>query len=94
MPRSIPRLIAQPLTRRTPAVKVAPFLAATDTQGQTPLQVVAAGRATRDRLAQAQAMMQSMGIKLPGFVGQLPNIKLPMEGWDACERLLRAHGAK
>ncbi|MBI3408335.1 MAG: ankyrin repeat domain-containing protein [Planctomycetes bacterium] len=63
-------------------------------QGQTPLEVVAASRATLDRLAQAQAMMESMGVKLPGLVEQLSNIKLPTEGWDECERLLKTHGAR
>ncbi len=63
-------------------------------QGQTPLQVIAAGRATRERLAQAQRMMRSMGMKLPGLVDQLSNVTLPLEGWDACELLLKAHGAR
>jgi len=57
--------------------------------GQTPLQVVAAGRATLDRLAQAQAMTKSLGIHLPGLVEQLSNVTLPTEGWDACEKLLK-----
>ena len=67
---------------------------ARNAQGQTPLQVVAAGRATRERLAQAQSMMKSMGIKLPGGLDRMTNVALPMAGWDACERLLEARGAR
>jgi hypothetical protein len=63
-------------------------------RGQTPLQTIAAGRATKERLAQAQAMMKSMGMEMPGIVGQLSQVKLPLEGWDACERLLKAKGAR
>jgi hypothetical protein len=66
---------------------------ARDARGQTPLQVIAAGRATKDRLAQVQSMMAAMGAKLPGLAGQLENLKLPTEGWDACERLLKERGA-
>jgi hypothetical protein len=62
-------------------------------RGQTPLQVVVAARATRDRLAQAQAMIKSMGIKAPGMFDQMSNVALPTEGWDACERLLKAQAA-
>jgi hypothetical protein len=62
--------------------------------GQTPLQIVAAGRTTLERLAQAQSMMESMGVKLPGIGEQLSSVKLPTEGWDACERLLKEHGAQ
>ena len=71
-------------------------VSAHNAQGQTPLQVVAAGRATRERLAQAYALMNSMGVKVPGIDKQLPveqllsSITLPTEGWDACERLLKA----
>jgi hypothetical protein len=67
---------------------------ARNVQGQTPLQVISAGRASRERLAQMQAMVKSMGIELPGVVGQMSNITLPTEGWDACEQLLRARGAR
>ena len=63
---------------------------ARNVQGQTPLQVVAAGRATGERLAQTQATMKAMGIKLPGLVDQLAKVALPTEGWDACEQLLNA----
>jgi hypothetical protein len=65
---------------------------ARNAQRQTPLQILAASRATRDRMAQAQAMARSMGIKLPGIVEQIANVTLPTEGWDACERLLKAQG--
>jgi hypothetical protein len=67
---------------------------ARNAQGQTPLHVLAAGRATRERLAQAQALMKSMGIKFPGLIDQLSNVTLPTEGWDACERLLKARMAR
>jgi hypothetical protein len=64
---------------------------ARNAQGQTPLEVVAAGRATLDKLAKVQAMMKSMGTKLPpGILDQAVNVKLPLEGWDACEQLLKA----
>jgi ankyrin repeat protein len=64
---------------------------ASSAQGQTPLQMLAASRASLDRLAQLQAAWKSMGVKLPV---QMPNVSLPTEGWDACERLLKAHGAR
>lgn len=67
---------------------------ARNAQGQTPLEIVTIGRTSADRLAQAQAMMQAMGTKIPGFVGQLSSLTLPAAGWDECERLLRAHGAR
>jgi ankyrin repeat protein len=67
---------------------------ARNAQGQTPLEVLAAARATRDRLARAQKMMKSLGIKLPGQFEQISKVTLPTEGWDACERLLKARGAK
>jgi ankyrin repeat protein len=54
---------------------------ARNAQGQTPLQMLAAGRATRERLAQAEALIKSMGIKFPGLIDQLlANVTLPMEG--------------
>jgi ankyrin repeat protein len=59
--------------------------------GQTPLQMLAASRPALDRLAQMQATLKAMGMKLPA---QFSNIPLPTEGWDACERLLKAHGAQ
>jgi hypothetical protein len=61
-----------------------------DAQGQTPLQMLAASRAGLERLVQMQAAMKSMGMNLPP---QLADVSLPVEGWDACERLLKAHGA-
>ncbi len=68
-------------------------LAARNARGQTPLQVLAAARATKDSLLQAQALMKQMGVKLPGL-DQPSNVKLPTEGWDACEQLLKSLGAK
>lgn len=59
----------------------------------TPLQVISQARATTERLAHAQEMMKSMGMKVPGLVDQLAKTALPTEGWDACERLLKEHGA-
>jgi hypothetical protein len=64
---------------------------ARNAQGQTPLQMLAASRTGLDRLLQMQAKIKSMGMKLPP---QLSNVALPIEGWDACERLLQAHGAQ
>jgi hypothetical protein len=60
-------------------------------QGQTPLEMLAASRTGLDRLAQLQAAWKSMGVKLPR---QMSSIALPREGWDACERLLKARGAR
>jgi hypothetical protein len=62
---------------------------ARNAQGQTPLQMLAATRPALDRLVQMQATMKSM--KLPG---QMANVALAIEGWDACQRLLKAHGAQ
>ena len=59
-------------------------------QGQTPLELLAASRAGLDRLVQMQAMMKSTGMQLPP---QFANLSLPIEGWDACQRLLKEHGA-
>jgi hypothetical protein len=69
-------------------------VSARDGRGRTPLQVLAASRAIRDRLAQVQAMTKSMGLKLPGLVDQMSKVTLPTEGWDACEELLKAQGAR
>jgi hypothetical protein len=66
---------------------------ASNARGQTPLQAIEVGRATKDRLVQAQAMMKSMGMQIPGFTDQLSNVTLPLEGWDACEKLLKENGA-
>lgn len=60
--------------------------------GQTPLEVVAAARESLDRLAQAHTLMKSMGVNVPGLADQLSAVALPTEGWDACERLLKARG--
>jgi hypothetical protein len=60
-------------------------------QGQTPLQILAASRAAVDRLTKMQAAMTSTGMKLPP---QMANVSLPIEGWNACERLLKGHGAR
>lgn len=69
-------------------------VAARNLQGLTPLQTLANHRATRDRLAQAEALSQSMGWKLPPVFNHLANVPLPTEGWDACERILQDHGAE
>jgi hypothetical protein len=62
-------------------------------QGQMPVQTLAACRAAADRLNQMQAQLKSMGVTHPGIAGHLAKVKLPVEGWEACERLLREHGA-
>jgi ankyrin repeat protein len=65
---------------------------ACNAQQQTPLATLTASRATLDRLVEAQAMMKSMGRKMPEILSQLSNVALPKEGWDRCEALLRASG--
>jgi hypothetical protein len=60
-------------------------------QDQTPLEMLAASRTGLDRLAQLQAAWKSMGVKVPR---QMSNVSLPKEGWDACQRLLKARGAR
>jgi hypothetical protein len=67
---------------------------ARNVHGQTPLQVLALSRGMLDRVAQARAMMKSLGHAMPGLLDQLSNIALPTEGWDGCEQLLKAHGAR
>ena len=67
---------------------------APNARAQTPLEIVAASRATLDSLAQAQTLMKSMGMNVPGPADQLSDVALPTEGWDACERLLKARGAR
>ena len=62
-------------------------------RGQTPLQQLAASRAIQNQLAQAQAMVKSMGVKVPNLLEQISKTQLPIEGWDACEQVLKAHGA-
>ena len=69
-------------------------LNAVNARGQTPLQILAASRATLERLAQAKEMMKSMGVKLPGLADKMATVKLPTEGWDACEQLLKARNAR
>jgi hypothetical protein len=64
---------------------------ARNAQGRTPLEMLAASRAGLDHLVRMQAAMRSMGMKLPGH---LSNLSLSVEGWDACERLLKEHGAQ
>jgi hypothetical protein len=58
--------------------------------GQTPLQVLLAARGTLDQLANAQSMLKSMGMSVPKLVEQLAQTQLPVEGWAACEALLRS----
>jgi hypothetical protein len=53
--------------------------------------MLAASRTGLDRLAQLQAAWKSMGVKIPR---QMAQVSLPREGWDACERLLKARGAR
>ena len=60
-------------------------------QGQTPLGVLAASRATIGRLNQAKAMVRSLGVKLP-MLDDLSAATLPTAGWEACEKLLLARG--
>jgi hypothetical protein len=60
-------------------------------QGQTPLQMLADSRTGLERMAQLQAAWKSMGVKVPR---QMANVSLPREGWDACERLLKARGGR
>jgi hypothetical protein len=64
---------------------------ALNAQKQTPLEALAAARTAVDRLVQMQALMKSMRVKLPK---QMLNPSLPTEGWAACERLLKARGAR
>ena len=60
-------------------------------QGQTPLEMLAASRAGLGHLVQLQAAWKSMGVKIPQH---MPNVSLASEGWDACERLLKARGGR
>ncbi len=63
-------------------------------QKLSPLGVIATGRTSLERIAQIQEMTKSMGIKIPGLTGPISNIVLPTAGWDACEKLLKEHGAR
>jgi hypothetical protein len=64
---------------------------ARNAQGHTPLQRLAASRGAMEALVQLQASIKTKGGKLPP---QLANVSLPVEGWNACEQLLKAHGAR
>jgi hypothetical protein len=44
-------------------------------------------------LVKAQAAMKALGAKVPEAVQRFTQSKLPLEGWNACERLLREAGA-
>jgi hypothetical protein len=63
-------------------------------QGQTILQILAANRHSLDCLAQAKAMMKSLGPRVAPLFDQLSKLALPTAGWDRCEQLLKAHGAQ
>lgn len=69
-------------------------------QGQTPLGIIEAGRTTPQRMAEVEKLMKLMGKQLSGPTAELPiekllsDLNLPTEGWEACERLLKACGAK
>jgi hypothetical protein len=65
-----------------------------NTRGQTPLQVVAASRALQAQMEQAQAAIKSMGVKIPGLADRMAMTHLPLEGWQACEEILRSRGAR
>jgi hypothetical protein len=67
---------------------------ARNARGQGPLQVLAASRETIERIAQTREVMKSLGHAMPGLLDQLTSIALPTEGWDRCEELLKAHGAR
>jgi hypothetical protein len=64
-----------------------------NSQKLTPLQVLAASKANVERMEKAQEMMKSMGIKLPGNFDKLAQINFPVEGWAACEKLLKERRA-
>jgi hypothetical protein len=63
-------------------------------QGQTILQILAASRHSLNCMAQAQAMMKSLGPQVKGMFDQLSKLALPTEGWDRCEQILKAHGGR
>jgi hypothetical protein len=63
-------------------------------QGQTPLQSLAAAKNAAKQMESLQAMLKSMGGKVPGIAEQLAKFALPTAGWEACEQLLKAHGAE
>jgi hypothetical protein len=64
---------------------------ARNARGKTPLQMLAANRKGMEQLVQMQATIKAMGMTLPGHMS---DVSVPIEGWDACERLLKAHGAQ
>jgi hypothetical protein len=63
-------------------------------QGVTALQTLAASRHSVDCLAQAQKMMKSLGAQVSGMFDQLSKLALPSGGWERCEQILKAHGAR
>jgi hypothetical protein len=63
-------------------------------RGQTPLQIIAAGRAFKDQLARTQAQLKALGAKAPPFAAQMAAFKLPLDGWAECEELLKQRGAR
>jgi len=67
---------------------------AVNARGQTPMQIVAATRAMQAQMEQAQAAMKSMGVKIPGLTDRLSMPPLPIEGWNACEAILKAHATQ
>jgi len=67
---------------------------AVNAQRQTPLQLIAANRAAIEHLVQLHATMEAMGLRRPGLAIPSVTEHLPTQGWDACERLLKAHGAR
>jgi hypothetical protein len=62
-------------------------------QRQTPLTILLMARQSYDRVAQAQTMMKSMGMKVPAVLEKLSQAKVPTDRYDACEQLLKSHGA-
>ncbi len=68
-------------------------LTARNSQNLTPAQVLNASKANVERMEKAQEMMKSMGVKIPGAFNKLAQIKLPVEGWAECEKLLKERGA-
>jgi hypothetical protein len=67
---------------------------ATNSRGQTPMKILDATRAMQAQMEQVQAMMKSMGSKVAGLTDRMPMAHLPLEGWKACEQILKSHGAQ
>ena len=63
-------------------------------RGQTPLIVLTASRGIQAQMEQVQALMKTMGDEAPAIFERMSQTKLPIEGWDACEGILKAHGAQ